>query len=138
MSLLLPSTFFCKFDTCKQAERTVSAHDPSPGFSNGQQRPLSLTHRLMKPLKASCRRETPPEWFKRVCSLTPSPEHSLDVVYHNLCSDFHLVPLTLFAAAISFLILLRLRSRLLDCLYAGTLFLRFILVCCWPSLILQF
>ena len=87
MSLLLPLIFFCKFGTCKQAERTVSAHDPSPGFSNGQQCPLSLSRHLMKPLKASCRRETPREvWFKHVCSLTPSPEHSLDVVYHNLCS----------------------------------------------------
>lgn len=61
VSLLLPSIFFCEFQTCKQAERTASAHDPSSGFSNGQQCPLSLIHHLMKPLKVSCRQQTPRE-----------------------------------------------------------------------------
>lgn len=83
--------------------------------------------------------------FKRVCSLTPSPEHSLDVIYHNLCSDFPLVPVTLFTAAISFLIQTAVREHFCSCGHVSlTVFMLEHSSCLltlfyyWPFLISQF
>lgn len=86
MFLLL---FSCTFQTCKQAERTVKSAPTTFHLIQQWSAVAPVTHPPPEEaVESKLQRETHEACLKRGRLSDTVPEHSLDVIHHDLRSDF--------------------------------------------------